>query len=64
VIRFNGNFESHHSLGKRDRPTSHLIRGDLVGVFKEVYVRDFRVREVKYIAKGDEYCESIIEPVE
>ena len=57
VIRLHGNFECTPFIGTRDRPVSHLIRGALAG-------REFRVREVKCIAKGDEYCEFIIEPVE
>ena len=64
VMRLHGNFECTPFIGKKDRPVSHLIRGGLAGVFKEAYGRDFRVREVKCIAKGDEYCEFIIEPVE
>jgi len=63
VIRLHGNFECTPFIGKRNRPMSHLIRGGLAGVFREAYGRDFRVREVKCIAKGDEYCEFIIEPV-
>ena len=43
---------------------SHLIRGALAGVFKEAYERDFKVREVKCVAKEDEYCEFIIKPRE
>ena len=62
MIRLYGNFECTPFIGKRDRPMSHLVRGGLAGVFKEAYGRDFRVREVKCIAKGDEYCEFIIEP--
>ena len=61
VIRLHGNFECTPFIGKRDRPMSHLIRGGLAGVFKEAYGRDFRVREVKCIAKGDEYCEFVVE---
>ena len=64
VIRLHRNFECAPFKGKRDRPTSHLIRGALAGVFKEAYGREFKVREVKCIAKGDEYCEFVIEPVE
>jgi len=64
VIRLHGNFECTPFIGKKDRPASHLIRGALVGVFKEAYGRKFKVREVKCVAKGDEYCEFIIEPME
>ena len=64
VIRLHGNFECAPFKGKRDRPMSHLIRGGLAGVFKEAYGREFRVREVRCIAKGDEYCEFVIERVE
>ena len=56
-MRLHGNFECTPFIGTRDRPVSHLIRGALAG-------KEFRVREVKCIAKGDEYCEFIIEPVE
>ena len=64
MIRLYGNFECTPFKGKRDRPMSHLIRGGLAGVFREAYGREFMVREVKCIAKGDEYCEFVIEPME
>jgi len=64
VIRLYDNFECVPFVGKRDRPMSHLVRGGLAGLFSGVYKRDFKVEEVKCVAKGDRYCEFVLTPRE
>lgn len=64
VIRLYRNFECKSFTGKKDHPMSHLVRGALTAVFSETYGRRFEVKEVKCIAKGDEYCEFVIMPEE
>jgi len=63
VIRLHGNFECTPFVNKRDRPMGHLMRGLLAGAFGESYGREFSIREVKCIAKGDDYCEFVITSV-
>ena len=62
VIRLYENFECKFFMGKKDKPMGHMTRGALTAIFNEVYGKVFEVREVKCIAKGDEYCEFIISP--
>ena len=60
VVRLYGSFECAFFAG-RGRSMGHLVRGILAGAFGEVYGREFRVREVKCVAKGDECCEFVVE---
>lgn len=43
------------------RPRSHLIRGFLAGAFEEAFGVKAVAREVACLAKGDDFCEFIIE---
>ena len=42
------------------RAFSQFFRGIIAGVMKEFFKRDVEVKEVKCIAKGDPYCEFIV----
>jgi len=64
VIRLYDNFECVPFKGKKDRPVSHLVRGELAGLFSSLFKRDFKVDEVMCLAKGDPYCEFTIMPRE
>ena len=43
---------------------SHLARGIIAGYITAIRGRDYKATEVKCKARGDEYCEFVVEPVE
>lgn len=49
------------ALKFRRKPSSHLIRGYLSGVFTAVLKKQYRFVEVKCIAVGDPYCKLVLE---
>ena len=62
VIRVYESFECE-LFKKRNRPSSHLVRGILVGWFSSLYNLNYdyiRAIETTCIAMGDEYCEFVI----
>ena len=56
VIRAYDSFECELGKGS-DRPYSHVLRGILAGFLGRVLNENLIAREVRCIAKGDEYCE-------
>ena len=61
VIRVSDSFECELYKGQTSEPSSFFIKGMLKGYFDELIKRDVKVIETKCIAKGDPYCEFIIE---
>jgi len=45
------------------KPMSNLIRGIIAGWVSRLFKREVSVKEVKCIAKGDPYCEFVVEAV-
>lgn len=45
----------------RNEPQSHLIRGILTGLFESLFGTEVDVKETSCIAKGDKFCEFIVE---
>jgi len=45
------------------RPMSNLIRGMMAGWVSRLLKRDISVKEVRCVAKGDPYCEFVVEAV-
>lgn len=60
VIRVFDNWECSIFKGS-DEPQNHFIRGILAGFFNAIFGDGFRATEVKCIAKGDPYCEFVLE---
>ncbi|MEM2940788.1 MAG: 4-vinyl reductase [Thermoproteota archaeon] len=60
VIRVFDNWECSIFKGSNE-PQSHFIRGILAGFFNAIFGEGFYAAEVKCIAKGDSYCEFILE---
>ncbi len=55
-------YELFECYGRRsDKPTSHLFRGILAGIFSAIWSRNVTVTEVRCVAVGDEHCEFLIE---
>ncbi|MBO3800342.1 MAG: 4-vinyl reductase [Candidatus Brockarchaeota archaeon] len=63
VIRLLENWECDIFKGSNE-PQNHFMRGILAGFFECLFGRVFNVTEVKCIAKGDPYCEFIVEKME
>ena len=61
VIRISDSFECELYKGQTNEPSSFLIKGMLKGYFDELIKRDVKIVETKCIAKGDPYCEFVIE---
>ncbi|RLG92530.1 MAG: hypothetical protein DRO36_01100 [Candidatus Hecatellales archaeon] len=64
VILLN-NFEAESILehfGKQNEPSCHITRGALAGNLSMILGKDFVGKEVKCIAKGDNYCMFILKP--
>lgn len=59
VVRLYENFECSAFKG-RGKPSGHMTRGVLAGVFGETYGCDFAVQELKCLAQEDPYCEFVI----
>ena len=55
-VKVYDSLECKQGIGSKE-PYSHLIRGILGGLFKRIYSHEVKVKEVKCIAVGDEYCE-------
>lgn len=60
IIRIFDNWECSIFKGS-DEPQNHFIRGILAGFFNAIFGEGFYATEVKCIAKGDSYCEFILE---
>jgi predicted hydrocarbon binding protein len=59
-LRIYHNFECE--LGENHgRPYSQFLRGAIAGVFTRFFRKDVKVKEIMCIAKGDPYCEFIVE---
>jgi len=58
IIRLDGLFECEVA------GESHLVRGELAGYVTAIRGRDYKATEVKCRARGDGYCEFIVEPAE
>lgn len=52
------------ALGKRDTAVCHDVRGYLAAIFSSFFNEQMQAIETRCIAKGDPYCEFIIEPRE
>lgn len=50
--------------GSSDEPVCNFLAGLVGGVGKELSGKDVVAEETKCIAKGDRYCEFVIEPKE
>ncbi|HDJ26126.1 MAG TPA: hypothetical protein ENF34_02295 [Candidatus Bathyarchaeota archaeon] len=64
VMRLWDNFECKPIAGQRDRPSSHLMRGLIAGLVEGLTGKKVKVKEVKCIAEGDDYCEFVAEGYE
>ena len=64
VMRLWDNFECKPVAGKKDRPNSHLMRGIIAGLLEVLTGKKVKVKEVKCVAKGDDYCEFVAERYE
>ena len=62
TIRLYSSFECEPFRGRDNRPRSHLVRGMVAGALEVALGGPVSVREVKCVAKGDDYCEFVIEP--
>ena len=60
-LRFYDLFESFDLDGRSSEPFCHFFRGYLAGLFSKFFGREIAVKEVKCVAKGDAYCEFIVE---
>jgi predicted hydrocarbon binding protein len=56
-------FECLPFKNSQERPISQFFRGYLAGMFQQIYGRSVSVTEVECIAKGDNACKFIIQPV-
>lgn len=61
VIRFHKLFESAFVSERKTEPYCYFFKGFITGLFSKFFKKDLSVVEVKCIAKGDPYCEFIIE---
>jgi len=57
VVRLEENFECQPHKGELSAAYSHFVRGDLAGLFGEVFRTRVRCVETRCVAKGDEFCE-------
>lgn len=60
-LRFYDLFESAGVREKSGEPFCHFFRGYLAGLFSKFLRKEVTVREIKCVARGDAYCEFIIE---
>ena len=60
ILRMLDNWECDMLKGKHKKPQSHFIRGVISGFASYVLGRIMVAKEIKCIAKGDDYCEFII----
>jgi predicted hydrocarbon binding protein len=60
VIRLYDNWECEMFKGSNESQ-SHFIRGVLAGFFDALFTEGFNAAEVSCIAKGDPYCEFVLE---
>ncbi len=60
-LRFYDLFESSVVKGEKSEPYCHFFRGYLAGLFSRFLGTRVEVMETKCIAKGDPYCEFIVE---
>jgi len=63
IVRLYGSYECAPFRGSSGGSRSHLIRGLLAGAFEEALGVQATVRETLCLAKGDEFCEFVIEAV-
>ncbi len=61
IFRIYDSFECELGL-KSGKPYSQLIRGMIAGYLSIFFNRRMKAKEVKCIAKGDPYCEFMVEP--
>jgi predicted hydrocarbon binding protein len=57
TIRIHDNFECLH--GRSSTPTSHYLRGHIVGLGAGIFGKEVTCEEQKCAAKGDPYCEFV-----
>jgi len=50
--------------GKSEKPVCDFLAGYFVGIFEEIFKKEYTCEENKCIAKGDKYCEFKIEIVQ
>ena len=48
--------------GGAKKPVCHFLRGVISGLIESIEKREYRSKEVKCAAMGDEYCEFVFEP--
>ncbi|MEM3406757.1 MAG: V4R domain-containing protein [Nitrososphaerota archaeon] len=49
--------------GKSEKPICDPLAGYFVGLFEEIFKKEFMCKEIKCIAKGDKYCEFKIKAI-
>ena len=64
VVRMHDLFTCKPFAGQRKAPTGHLMRGVLAGIVEELTGASVKVKETKCVAKGDPYCEFVVERAE
>ncbi len=64
VVRMHNLFTCKPFAGQREAPTGHFMRGVLAGIVEELTGASVKVVETRCVAKGDPYCEFVVERVE
>ena len=62
-IQINQSFIAEE-YGKSEKPVCDFLAGYFVGIFEEIFKKEYTCEENKCIAKGDKYCEFKIEIVQ
>jgi len=60
VLRMTDNWECNMVKGKFKTPQSHFVRGIISGFASYILGKNMVAKEIKCIAKGDNYCEFIV----
>ncbi len=63
-LRMYQHFECEPFRGTTNEPRAHFMRGHLEASFKRLFGKEFRAKEVLCVAKGDPYCEIVVEPLQ
>jgi predicted hydrocarbon binding protein len=61
-IQINQSFIAEE-YGKSEKPACDFLAGFFVGLFEEIFKKEYTCEETKCIAKGDKYCEFKIETI-